>query len=250
MKTIKCFMKSRALILATSAMLLVQVFSCKKDSTPAPAPPVVTDQSFAQNFNSMDSVLSQGWVLRNLSDTIPYDTTDGSGGPGQGWSVESETSNGEVPYEGSGLLYDSYLAATDFDGNISDWLISPKLYLQNGDKISFYTLSHGSVGYGANGSYGDRLQLRLNVFNTSDSIGTTSTDVGNFTKPLLDINPLYKVSPPGDYPSTWTKYEATITGLNQPDSGRFAIRYFVEVKGGANGDEIAVDNLEFKSAGH
>lgn len=243
-------MKTRAFVLATSTLLLVQVFSCKKDSTPPPAPPVVTDQSFTQDFNSMDDLLNQGWVLRNLSDTIPYDPTDGSGGPGQGWSVESETSNGEAPFEGSGLLYDSYLAATDFSGKISDWLISPKLFLQNGDKISFYTLSHGSVGYGAGGSYGDRLQLRLNVFNTSDSIGTSSSDVGHFTTPLLDINPLYKTAPPGDYPSTWTKYEATITGLNQPDSGRFAIRYFVEVNGGVNGDEIAVDKLEFTSAGH
>jgi hypothetical protein len=241
----------QALIGLFSVCVLLFQVSCKKDSTPAPAPPVVTDQSFTQNFNSVDSLLSQGWVLKNLSDTLPYDTANGgSGGPGQGWSIEPETSNGETPYEDSGLLYNSYLAATDFDGNISDWLISPKLYLQNGDKISFYTLSHGSVGYGSSGAFGDRLQLRLNVFNTSDSIGTTSTDVGNFTKPLLDINPLYKVSPPGDYPTTWTKYEATITGLNQPDSGRFALRYFVELHGGANGDEIAVDKLEFKSAGH
>ena len=225
--------------------LLLQV-SCKKDSTPPPTPPVVTDQSFTQEFNDMGNLLSQGWVLRNLSDTVPVDTVNGGGGPGIGWSIQSEAlMSGETPYEGSDLLYGSYQAATDFDGNISDWLISPKLFLQNGDKISFYTLSSGSVD-----GYGDRLQLRLNVFNTSDSIGATSTDVGHFTIPLLDINPLYKIQPPGDYPSTWTKYEATITGLNQPDSGRFALRYFVEVNGGFNGDEIAVDKLEFKSAGH
>ena len=117
--------------------------------------------------------------------------------------------------------------------------------MQNGDKISFYTLSNGSVD-----GYGDRLQLRLNTFNTSDSIGATSTAVGHFTTPLLDINPLYKVSPPGDYPSVWTKYEATITGLNQPDSGRFAIRYFVELNGGNNGDELAIDKLQFTTATH
>ncbi len=250
MNTIKKSIFNKSLICGIAGgMLLLQV-ACKKDSTPPPAPPVVTDQSFTQGFNSKDSLINQGWVLRNLSDTLPYDTTDQSGGPGQGWAIESETSNGEKPFDGSGLFYDSYLAATDVSGNISDWLISPKLYLQNGDKITFYTLSHGSVGYGANGSYGDRLQLRLNVFNTSDSIGTTSTDVGNFTKPLIDINPLYKVAPPGDYPSTWTKYEATISGLNEPDSGRFALRYFVQLNGGANGDEIALDKLEFKSAGH
>ena len=228
----------------------ISILSCHKKDNPVAPPVVVSDQSFMQNFETMSNLTSQGWVIRNLSDTLPFDASDNSGGPGSGWSVESETSNGEAPQQGSGLFYDSYLAATDFYGNISDWLISPKLLFQNGDKISFYTLSHGSVGYGADGSYGDRLQLRLNVFNTSDSIGTKSTDVGGFTMPLLDINPLYKVAGPGDYPSTWTKYEATISGLNQPDSGRFAIRYFVELNGGANGDELAIDNLQFTTAGH
>ena len=248
MKSISTVINTKNLFLLLAVSLITQQ-ACKKDDDKPVPPVVVANQTFSQGFESTDSLNSQGWIFRNLSDTIPFDTADGSGGPGIGWAVESETSNGEVPYEGSGLLYGSYLAATDFDGNISDWLISPKLFLQNGDKISFYTLSHGSVGYGASGSFPDRLQLRLNVFNTSDSIGTTSTDVGNFTKPLLDINPVYKVSPPGDYPSTWTKYEATITGLNQPDSGRFALRYFVELHGGANGDELAVDKLEFTSAG-
>ena len=247
MKTIKSITKAKTFILATTILASLQVVSCKKDSTPPPTPPVVTNQSFTQGFESMDSLMNQGWILRNLSDTLPYNPDDGSGGPGQGWSIQSETSNGETPFEGDGLLYDSYLAATDFSGNISDWLISPKLFLQNGDKISFYTVSHGSIGYGAGGSYGDRLQLRLNTFNTSDSIGTTSSDVGHFTTPLIDVNPLYKTTAPGDYPSTRTKYEATITGLTQPDSGRFAIRYFVEVSGGSNGDEVAIDKVEFKS---
>jgi len=236
MTTIKIFMNIRTFILGMATLTLVGS-SCKKDDTPPEAPVVVPDQSFTQGFESMDDLLSQGWVLTNLSD----DT-------GDGWSIQSSTGNGELPYEGGGLLYDSYAASAGFTGIISDWLISPKLFLQNGDKISFYTLSHGSVGYGSSGAYGDRLQLRLNTFNTSDSIGSTSTDVGYFTKPLLDINPLYKVSPPNDYPSTWTKYEATISGLNKPDSGRFALRYFVELNGGVNGDEIAVDKLEFTSA--
>ncbi|TKK70976.1 hypothetical protein FC093_04650 [Ilyomonas limi] len=246
MKTIKCITKTRAFVLATSTLLLVQVFSCKKDSTPPPVPPVVTDQSFSTSFENKDSLVNQGWVFTNLSDF-----------PGQGWDFESETSWGAAPYDGSKLLDNNPFLATEdpYDtltgaAVISDWLISPKLFLQNGDKISFYTLSHGSIGYGAGGSYGDRLQLRLNVFNTSDSIGTASSDVGHFTTPLLDINPLYKTTPSGDYPSTWTKYEATITGLNQPDSGRFALRYFLELSGGAHGDEIAVDKLEFTSAGH
>lgn len=229
-------------ILGTAIIIFAD--SCSKDD-PAPAPPVVvTNQSFTQSFESMDEAEAQGWKFINLSD-------DADGG----WSSAEETPNGFTPFDGGHLLYADYtVSGADLgdhpDAIISNWAISPKLFLQNGDKISFYTISHGSVGYGANGSYGDRLQLRLNIFDGSDSIGVTSTEVGNFTKPLVDVNPLYKIEGPGDYPTTWTKYEATITGLNKPDSGRFALRYFVELNGGANGDELAIDKVEFKTAGY
>ena len=205
--------------------------SCKKDDKVVPEVPV-TNQSFTQSFETMSAATAQGWVFRNLSDD-----------PGTGWRVRANTLfYGDPPFDGSGLLYTNYLASNGFDGNISAWAISPARIFQNGDKISFYTLSDGSID-----GYGDRLQLRLNVFNTSDSIGELSSDIGNFTKPLLDINPLYKITSPGDFPTTWTKFEATISGLNKPDSGRFAIRYFVEIQGGANADELAVDKLEYKS---
>jgi hypothetical protein len=224
--------------------IIVAGDSCKKDD-PVPAPPVVvTNQSFTQSFENIDSAAAQGWKFKNLSD-------DANGG----WMVAPETGNGIAAFDGSNLLYSDYTASganlsTHPDAVISNWAISPKLLLQNGDKISFYTVSHGSIGYGASGSYGDRLQLRLNVFNGSDSIGTTAADIGNFTRPLVDVNPLYKVTGPGDYPTTWTKYEATISGLNQPDSGRFALRYFVQLNGGSNGDELAIDKVEFKTAGY
>jgi len=239
-------MKIKQLIIFYGAVALL-IASCKKDNTtPAPPPPEPTDQSFSTSFESMDELNKLGIEFKNLSDNA-----------GQGWTIQTGTSWGEAPFDGSELLDDNpfYATADPYDtltgaGVVSDWLISPVLYFQNGDKISFYTVSHGSIGYGIYGSYPDRLQLRLNTFNTSDSIGETSSDVGNFTTPLIDINPLYKVSPPNDYPSTWTKYEATITGLNQPDSGRFAIRYFVPLNGGAQGDELAIDKLEFTSANH
>ncbi|MET0393602.1 MAG: choice-of-anchor J domain-containing protein, partial [Chitinophagaceae bacterium] len=199
--------------------------SCKKDDDPVPAPEPVPDQSFTQGFNTTAEAVNQGWIFKNRSDEAAT-----------GWRVRAKTIFYEdVPFEGAGLLYSNYEASGGFDGNISDWAISPARIIQNGDKISFYALSSGS-----HDGYADRLQLRLNTFNTSDSIGENSTDVGNFTKPLVDINPVYKVTGPGDFPTVWTKYEATVTGLNKPDSGRFALRYFVEILGGANGDELAV----------
>jgi len=213
-----------------AAMLLS---SCDDKEDPIEPPLVVSGQSFNQSFETLADAQTQGWVFKNRSDD-----------PGNGWRVRSNVLySGTAPFDGTKVLYSNYLASNGFDGNISDWVISPKRIFQNGDKISFYTISSGTTD-----GYGDRLQLRLNIFNTSDSIGALSTDIGNFTKPLLDINPLYKIAGPGDYPTTWTKYEATITGLNKPDSGRFAIRYFVEINGGSNGDELAIDKVEFKSA--
>ena len=212
--------------------------SCKKDE-PTPEPPVVvTDQSFTQSFDDLAAAQAQGWKFINLSDEA-----------GDPLTIVTETPNGVTPFDGAGLLYSDYTASGGFTGIISNWAISPRLLVQNGDKFSFYAVSHGSIGYGASGSFGDRLQLRLNVFNGSDSIGSSSTDVGNFTTPLLDINPLYKTVGPGDFPTVWTKFEATVKGLNKPDSARFALRYFVELNGGSNGDEIAIDKVEFKTAG-
>lgn len=216
--------------------IIILANSCKKDN-PAPAPPIVVpDQSFVQSFDNMGAAIAQGWTFQNLSDNAHG-----------GWAITDTTPNGKfTPFDGTGLLYSDYSVSSDVTGNISNWAISPRLLVQNGDKISFYTVSQGSVD-----GYGDRLQLRINLFNTSDSIGELSTDIGHFTTPLVDVNPLYKIAPPGDYPNTWTKYEATISGLNHPDSARFALRYFVELNGGANGDEIAVDKVEFKSiSGH
>jgi hypothetical protein len=234
------------IFIGAAFICLMHVSCTKDDNNPVPKPPEPTDQSFSTSFESMDELSKLGFVFKNLSDN-----------PADGWTIQDGTSWGEVPYDGSKLLDDNpFIATADpYDtltgaGVISDWLISPALYFQNGDKISFYTVSHGSIGYGPYGSYPDRLQLRLNIFNTSDSIGQTSADVGYFTNPLLDINSLFKVSPPNDYPSTWTKYEVTISGLNQPDSGRFALRYYLPLNGGANGDELAIDKLEFTSVNH
>lgn len=217
---------------------LIAIISCKDNKgfvLPKPDTSITaTDQTFSQSFDNMEDATKQGWIFTNLSDE-----PDGS------WSVQAKMGSGVAAQSGSGFLYDNYLASDDASGIISDWVISPKILFQNGDKITFYTISSGS-----DDGYGDRLQLRLNVLGSSAEIDSSSTAVGGFTVPLVDVNPLYKISPPGDYPTTWTKYEATISGLNQPDSGRFAFRYYVQVNGGANGDEVGLDNVTFTSANH
>ncbi|MEO8404292.1 MAG: choice-of-anchor J domain-containing protein [Chitinophagaceae bacterium] len=224
---------TRASICGLASIFLLE--ACNNDHKDVVVPPApVTDQSFSQSFETLAAAQTQGWVFKNLSDNTGTD-----------WTVRSSTVfYGDPAFDGTKLLYSNYAASTDVDGNISNWAISPARIIQNGDKISFYALSNGE-----NDGYPDRIQLRLNVFNTSDSIGESSSDVGGFLRPLLDINQSYSLDP-GGFPSTWTKYEATVSGLNKPDSGRFAIRYYLELNGGANGDEIAIDKVEYTSASH
>ena len=49
----------------------------------------------------------------------------------------------------------------------------------------------------------------------------------------------------GVYPTAWTQYTITISGLAAPTSGRIAFRYFVTNGGpsGANSDYIGIDNF-------
>ena len=44
----------------------------------------------------------------------------------------------------------------------------------------------------------------------SSNVGTTATDVGDFTTLLLDINPTYTTT---GYPNVWTQFTVTVSGV-------------------------------------
>lgn len=118
-------------------------------------------------------------------------------------------------------------------GTISNWLITPQVTLNDGDGITFWSRS--------NGGYPDRLEVRLSTSGASTNVGGTATSVGDFSTVLLSINPLLAA---GGYPTQWTQYAATFSGLGGPVSGRIAFRYFVTDGGtGANSDYIGIDSL-------
>jgi len=133
----------------------------------------------------------------------------------------------------------SYIAAnfnnTGDTGTISNWLMTPVVTIQTGAEITFWTrTATGSINP-------DRLQIRASTAGSSTNIGTSSTDVGDFTLMLLDINPNYQQ---GGYPDDWASFTATVTGVPTAMTGRFAFRYFVEDAGltGANSDYIGIDD--------
>ena len=117
---------------------------------------------------------------------------------------------------------------------ISTWLITPAVGLKNGDVIKFWSRTAGS--------FADRLQVRLNSTAGANPALLSPTDVGGFTNLLLDINPTLTVA---GYPTVWTEYTITISGLPAETPCKIAFRYFVTNggPGGANSNFIGVDSF-------
>src|SRR5204863_409443 len=82
-----------------------------------------------------------------------------------------------------------YLANCNFNSGtglstISNWLIIPQVLLHNGDTLRFWTRT-------TDGSFPDRLQLRMSTAGSSTNTGAGPLAVGDFTTLLVDINPSY-----------------------------------------------------------
>lgn len=188
--------------------------------------------TFAQSFvEAFESGVPAGW------DTVNNSSPKGSTGwfDGAGGAVFA-------PHSGSDFIAANF-NNTDSLGTISNWLISPKMYLNNSDKIIFYTRTADS----SSTVYPDHLELRLSTNGSSINVGSAPTSTGDFTTLLLDINPGLTVS---GYPFKWTKYTVTLSGLGSSNvPGRLAFRYFVTNAGsdGANGDFIGIDSLAYQS---
>ena len=219
--------------------------SCKDDSYLLDAPPI-PNQSFVEEFDTIQNAHDRGWRFINRSHDIGV--TD--------WE-QGSISGGIFPYSSRGtnvgFISSDYQATAGAAETISNWAISPSTWMKNGDKIIFYTrcLLYAIAGGDAT-DYANRLQVRVNPVDDGLNVGDAE-DPGDFTKTLLDINPFYIeyhiLSPdPTAYPALWTRFEATVFGLNKPMKSRFALRYFVEEAGNnGRGSEIAVDSVAFVS---
>ncbi len=187
--------------------------------TPTCTPPVV------QGFDDVSSLPGAGWVQINHSEPL------GAGVWAQGnTSAYPSQSGNPDAYVTVGFESGSKVAT------LSNWLLTPLVRFQNGDSITFWSRTVTDP------EFPDRLQVRLSTNGGSTNVGMSSTDVGDFTTLLLDINATYQV---GGYPNFWTQYTATVTGVPSPTAGRFAFRYFVENggPGGSNSDGIGVDTV-------
>lgn len=224
----RCFM---------AVIISVTVFQSCQDKKKEEVIPPVPDQTHTQEFDNIASATSAGWQFRNLSED------HSSNAPG------FVNTQGLAAFSGSGSIMCTY-EANNGDGLISVWAISPKVILQNGDKISFYTISANDYSDPAN-VFPDRLQLRVSPYG-GDEIADDPTAVGGFTVNLVDVNPSLSATLPSAYPDQWTKFEGTISGLSKPVEGHYAFRYFVADGGtaGANSNAIAIDKVIYTSVNH
>ncbi|WDO14241.1 T9SS type A sorting domain-containing protein [Flavobacterium sp. WW92] len=143
-----------------------------------------------------------------------------------------------VNYTSTGTI-NPVTGAASGSGNISNWLITPVITVQNGDIVSFYTRK----GTDGTEDYPDRLELRMSSATTHTTPTGGATNVGSFTTVGVTVNPTLVSG--FVYPKTWTQYTFTVSGLAAPTAVKFAFRYFVNNGGaaGANSDIIGIDTF-------
>src|ERR1700694_1935048 len=237
--------------LLCACVFAVALQSCKNDSYLLTTP-AVPNQSFTEEFDTASSAFSRGWKVANVSEPLGNNIWQ-DGGAIAPW-FRAFSNKGTY----AGFIGADYTSTSADAGVISNWLISPVVTMQNGDKISFYTRTYLSPAAGTDSTdYANRLQVRLNTWNEGTFVGSGSS-VGDFDKPLLDINPNYieyhtapALYSPFAFPGRCSHFEFTISGLNKPVKGRFAFRYFVE-GGGSNGlgSGVAIDQVHYQSANY
>jgi hypothetical protein len=221
-------------LLFCTFLSIVGLQSCKDDSY-LMTPPPIADQSFGEEFDTVAVSLNRGWVTRNVSEPKGPNVWQ-QGGDVNPWFAPFSSSGSYAGFIGA-----DYTSTSAAQGIISNWLISPVITMQNGDKIVFHT--RGLI-YAASATdstdYANRMQVRINAMNDGTNVGS-GADAGDFKITLLDINPFYveyhtnpAMYDPTAYPARWTRFEATVSGLNNPVKGRFAFRYFV-TDAGSNG---------------
>ena len=189
----------------------------------------------AQNLLSQNFDVSPPatWTILNLSSPVGTSTWF------QGNPTTATPTAG--PFDSYAGVPNSYMGSnfnsTTGSNTISDWIFTPSVTIQNGDVITFYTrtTTPGTT------VYADRLQMRIGV-GATPAAPVGNTGVGGYTILATDINPSLTAT---GYPSVWTLYSYTVTGLPAATPAKIAFRYFVTAGGptGANSDYIGVDSF-------
>lgn len=258
-------------ILLSFSVVAFTLGACKKDDPSFLVPPPIPDQSFVEEFDTVAKAYERGWVPINNSNPKGSSIWTQGGAPLP--IFEPYSSNGTY----AGFIAADFQSTSGTDDVISNWLISPVITMQNGDVVSFYTraqLLPNAFVSGDSTDYGNGLEVCYNRKNESTNVGVAvdptsssynlATDRGDFEL-LLSINPpVYNrgtqfwdhryahstasLFDPLAYPTKWTRFQVTISGLSQPTKGRVAFRYYT-LDAGSNGNAsaVALDQIVYTS---
>jgi len=219
---------------------------------------------YSYNFNgTVADLTTAGWVRTNQS-TLPPATpvlwniasytpvvVNGTASPANPFMDQAytngQTSPAPLGQDGNAnafalVNFRSTGSTAPSGATISNWLISPLVTVQNGDVVSFYTRL-GKFSATGTASFADNLQLRMSPngdFTTNPSAGPA--DIGDFSELLVEVNPNFNLT---SYPTVWTKYSYTVSGITDAAPVKFAFRYYVTNAGlnGSNSDIIGVDTF-------
>lgn len=190
---------------------------------------VANAQSFTESFDSFTVpgpiVSSYGFTADNAWEVRNYSATQGT----TNW-FNTTTTTPFPAQAGAGYAGVNFNTTTG-SNDINTFLMSDVRTFNNGDTISFWTRQT------ANNPFPDNLLVKL----STNGAGTADAD---FATTLLNINPALT---PAGYPSVWTQYTITLTGLSGPSAGRFAFNYKVPFGGpfGDNSNFIGIDTVAY-----
>lgn len=189
------------------------------------------DGDFDEGFEDITQLPGLGWALINNSTNL---------GPVPDWTQGGPFPAHEGPTDSS--IHSSFNAVGS--GDLSQWLITPEIVLQEGTEIRFWTRTTEQFQ-----DFNDRLEVRMSTAGGSTDVGIAPADVGDFDELLLSINPDLQA---GVYPEVWTEFVITVEGLSEATSGRIAFRHWVPDAGGAgsNGDNIGIDTFSVQQPGN
>ena len=214
-----------AILAGGSSAAFAQSFSESFDTGPAGFLDGTTS-TWGNAVGGTDMAFSSGtWHAQNESQGTPL----------TGWfnnSLASTPTPVFNPNSGAGHLNANF-NNTSGALNINNFMMSPLRTFNNGDTISFFTRTVSAP------AFPDRLLLKL-------SLNGASTASADFSTTLVTVNGGLTVS---GFPSVYTQFTATITGLGSPTSGRFALNYNVTGGGpaGNNSDFIGIDDVVYTS---
>jgi MYXO-CTERM domain-containing protein len=175
--------------------------------------------------STLSALEGRGWVVDNASN--PLGTTDWFGSNAYIAPDQSPTTNLINPGNNVSFIAANFNNTTG-SNTIADYLMTPTVSLGDGSTLTFETLSDGGAP--------DALDVLL-------STGGSSTSTSSFTRTLLQINP--KLTSNG-YPTVWTDYSITLSGISLGSTGRIAFEYAVPDGGpsGVNSSFVGIDNVQ------